>query len=133
MGGEKPSPYHTVDRIDVNGHYEPGNVRWATWKEQNGNKVKKPSSPRPKPKKKAKVKKEKTIPASQQALAESDDPDERGLALLLTKVNKAQIAAHLGIKKQNLTRWKAVPPKYVAQLSELTQLPREYILPSVFA
>jgi hypothetical protein len=59
--------------------------------------------------------------------------DEEGLELLLTKVNKAQIAAHLGIKKQNLTRWKAVPAKYVPPLSELTGLPREHILPSVFA
>ena len=59
--------------------------------------------------------------------------DEEGLALLLTKTTKADIARHLGIKKQNLTRWKKVPPHYVAQLSELTGLPREYILPSVFA
>jgi len=59
--------------------------------------------------------------------------DEQGLALLLTKVTKAQIAAHLGIKKQNLTRWKKVPPHYVAQLSELTGLPREHILPTVFS
>lgn len=28
----------TLDRINVNGHYEPGNVRWATIKEQNNNK-----------------------------------------------------------------------------------------------
>lgn len=27
----------TVDRIDNNGHYEPGNVRWATVTEQNRN------------------------------------------------------------------------------------------------
>lgn len=59
--------------------------------------------------------------------------DEEGLELVLTKVTKAQIAAHLGIAKQNLTRWKAVPPKYVPQLSALTGLPREHILPSVFA
>jgi hypothetical protein len=59
--------------------------------------------------------------------------DEEGLDLLLTKVTKAQIAAHLQIKKQNLTRWKAVPAKYVPELSKLTGLPREYILPSVFA
>jgi hypothetical protein len=58
--------------------------------------------------------------------------DEQGLDLLLTKATKAEIAKHLGIAKQNLTRWKAVPPKYVPQLSELTGLPREYILPSVF-
>lgn len=35
--GERPSPEHTVDRIDVNGHYEPGNVRWLTRLEQNAN------------------------------------------------------------------------------------------------
>ena len=58
---------------------------------------------------------------------------ERKLNPAQGKTTKADIARHLGIKKQNLTRWKKVPPHYVAQLSELTGLPREYILPSVFA
>lgn len=36
--GRRPSPKHSVDRIDSNGNYEPGNVRWATDAEQNANK-----------------------------------------------------------------------------------------------
>lgn len=37
--GRRPSPSHTLDRHpDTNGNYEPGNVRWATHKEQSRNK-----------------------------------------------------------------------------------------------
>lgn len=32
--GLKPSPKHSLDRIDNNGHYESGNVKWSTQKEQ---------------------------------------------------------------------------------------------------
>lgn len=36
--GRRPSPKHSIDRIDVNGHYEPGNVRWASQTTQDFNK-----------------------------------------------------------------------------------------------
>lgn len=35
--GPRPSDTHTVDRINNEGHYEPGNVRWATPAEQSRN------------------------------------------------------------------------------------------------
>jgi hypothetical protein len=35
--GPRPSPKHSLDRINVNGNYEPGNVRWATAKQQTKN------------------------------------------------------------------------------------------------
>lgn len=35
--GERPSREHSLDRIDPNGNYEPGNVRWATATEQRRN------------------------------------------------------------------------------------------------
>jgi hypothetical protein len=36
--GSRPSMRHTLDRINSDGNYEPGNYRWITWEIQQSNK-----------------------------------------------------------------------------------------------
>lgn len=35
--GTRPSDWHSLDRINPDGHYTPANVRWATRTEQQNN------------------------------------------------------------------------------------------------
>jgi hypothetical protein len=38
--GRRPGPEYSIDRINVDGHYYPGNLRWATAEQQANNKRK---------------------------------------------------------------------------------------------
>ncbi len=46
---------------------------------------------------------------------------------------KTQIAEMVGVTKQALTRWNAVPLKYVRIIHEKTGIPRAQLLPSEFS
>lgn len=71
--GEKPTSQHSLDRIDVNRGYEPGNVRWATRIEQARNK-----------------RYRRTIHIGRRELALSDAAEEYGLSakLIADRIDK---------------------------------------------
>lgn len=46
---------------------------------------------------------------------------------------KTQLAGMVGVSKQALTRWKAVPINYVVPIHKLTGIPKAELLPSVFS
>lgn len=66
-------------------------------------------------------------------------PDEAAYERLLAPppdglgFTKTQIAEMLGISKQAITRWEAVPLRHVRVIHEKTGIPKADLLPSEFA
>lgn len=78
--GPKPSPDHSIDRIDPNGNYERGNVRWATSREQARN--------------------QRTTQLDAQKVGQIKR------LLLLGELDQGQIAAQFGIKRAHVSNIK---------------------------
>jgi hypothetical protein len=60
-------------------------------------------------------------------------PNEKGFALVLTKVTRYQIAACLKLHKQGIYKWTEVPFKHVLKVEQLSGISRDLILPEMAA
>ena len=109
--GPRPSPDHSVDRYpDPYGSYVPGNVRWATYSEQQNNR------------RFLKERLKRVAPKSNQ----------RAMEKMFEKYPRAEIARWIGISRQAVSQWKEIPPKFVKLLSEKTGIPKSELIPELF-
>lgn len=97
--GPRPSTTHTVDRINPDGHYEPGNVRWATKKEQRAN-----CRPSTLVGKHWLGKKRPDVSGESNKLAKLTEDDVRDIRRWHAEgVKQSEIAKMLGISKQRIS------------------------------
>ena len=56
-----------------------------------------------------------------------------GLALVLTKISRAELAKELNLSRQLIYRWDEIPFKYVLDVERITGVPRNQIVPQTAA
>jgi hypothetical protein len=60
--------------------------------------------------------------------------NREALELVITTLKtQTALAEGLGVVKQLVSRWDEIPPKYLQQTSDLTNLPVEFVLPELEA
>ena len=58
--------------------------------------------------------------------------NEEALELVLSITGtKTALATKLGVAKQLVSRWDEIPPRYLEQTAEITQLPVDWVLPQL--
>lgn len=57
--------------------------------------------------------------------------DREAYEQILQHVSRAEIAEHLGLSRQLVSRWKTVPRNHALAVCEFTQLPLSYVLPEL--
>ncbi len=57
--------------------------------------------------------------------------NKEGFKLVLTLINRSDLARELDVSKQLLSRWNQVPLRYAEQVAQITKLPLGYVVPEL--